>query len=150
MSTDKSETDTLVLSPSLAARMISVSLGESEVTWGLRLTNWRRPERRSPVKSSENEFGRPVYDFADVQAFIDHTLAQRAAVTSAGTEQGKAKATATATADVKGNLSFVRVFWSAGTAQGTFSLSLDAAQELSNKLTNAVTHGAEVAKERFL
>lgn len=148
MFADKSEIDTLVLSPSLAARMISVSLGESEVTWGLRMTNWRRPERRSPIKWSENEFGRPTYDFADVQAFIDRTLGQRAAVTHAGTEQGKAKVTATA--DVEGNLPFVKVFWNAGTAQGTFSLSLDAAQALSDKLAHAATQGAAIAEERFL
>lgn len=148
MPTNKSEAHNLPLAPSLAARMIAASLGESEVTWGLRLTNWRRPERRSPVKCSENEFGRPVYDFADVQAFIDHTLAQRAAVTHAGTELGKAKATATA--DVEGNKPFVKVFWNAGTAQGTFSLSLDEAQALSNKLASAVTRGKAIAEERFL
>ncbi len=136
------------LSPGLAARMIAASLGEPEGTWGLRLTNWRRPERRSAVNWRENDAGRPVYDFADVQAYIDQTLAQRAAVTQPDTGTGKAKATATA--DIENNVPFVRVFWNAGTAQGGFSLSTGAAKDLAQKLNLAAARAVQIKGERLI
>lgn len=123
------------ISPNLAAQMCANALGESETVWALRLTNWRRPERRSPIKWRNNEVGRPVYDFDEVQAFIDTSLTQRMTATPAGAELGQAKASASA--DVEGNVPFVRVLWNAATAQGAFSLSPKAARDLAAKLIQA-------------
>lgn len=123
------------ISPNLAAQMCANALGESETVWALRLTNWRRPERRSPIKWRDNEVGRPVYDFDEVQAFIDTSLTQRMTATPPGAELGQAKASASA--DVEGNVPFVRVLWNAGTAQGAFSLSPKAARDLAAKLIQA-------------
>ena len=148
MTKPKSKIETTLLSPGLAARMIAASLGEPEGTWGLRLTNWRRPERQSLINWHENDAGRPVYSFDDVQAYIDQTLAQRSAVIQPDAGTGKAKATATA--DVENGTPFVRVFWNAGTAQGGFGLSTQAAKSLAQKLNQAATQAGELKKERFL
>ena len=142
------ENEPTQLSPSLAARMVAASLGEPEGTWALRLTNWRRPERRSLINWHETDAGRPVYNFDDVQAYIDQTLAQRSAVTQPDSGAGKAKATATA--DVEDGTPFVRVFWNAGTAQGGFSLSTQAAMALVQKLNQAAAQADEIKKKRFL
>ena len=146
--TKTTENETVPLSPGLAARMIAASLGEPEGTWVLRLTNWRRPGRHSQIKWHENEAGKPTYGFTDVRAFIDENLSQRAATTKPDSGAGKAKATATA--DVENNVPFVRVFWNAGTAQGGFSLSTKAAQDLAQKLNQAVAQTDNIKLERLL
>ncbi len=148
MNKKHTKNETVGLAPGLAAQMIADSLGEPEGTWALRLTNWRRPERRSLINWHETDAGRPVYNFDDVQAYIDQTLAQRSAVTQPGNGAGKAKATATA--DVEDGTPFVRVFWNAGTAQGGFSLSTQAAMALVQKLNQAASRAGEIKKERFL
>jgi hypothetical protein len=137
---------TLPLAPVLAARMLSNALEGSEAEWAMKLANGRRSTRQSPIPWSETEAGNPVYEFSDVQAFIDRTLAQRAAVASAF--PGSLKTKASAMADVEGERPFVRVMWHAGTAQGTFSLSIPVAKALAAKLLEAAT--AASAKDREL
>lgn len=123
---------TAAVFPYLAAQTLSIALGESELVWTIRLTNWRRPTRQSPIHWWANDAGRPVYAVDAVQAYIDGRLAHRLTVTPPDSGPGKARATATA--DIENNHAFVRVFWNAGTAQGAFSLSPKAAADLAEKL----------------
>ncbi len=124
------------VTPALAARALAAALGEPESVWTVRLANWRRPGRTGPIPWHTSPAGAPVFDFADLQVFIDQTLAQRAATTPpvpGAVETVKA----TAVADVQDGTSHVRVFWNAGTAQGGFGLSIAAARHLAQKLTEA-------------
>jgi len=130
-----------MIAPTHVAQMLESSLSESAADWILRLTNWRRPNRHSPFPWHPNKVGRPVYRVDDVLRFIDQTLARRATLTPPDTGPGQAKATATP--DVKGGRAFVQVIWSAGAAQGSFSLHAKAAREFATKLLQAAIRSEE-------
>jgi hypothetical protein len=129
------------ITPAFAARALAAALGEPESTWGIRLANWRRPGRTSPIPWHTSETDAPVFELSDVQAFIDRTLSQRAA-TTAPTPGAVETVKATAVADVEDGQSHVRVFWNAGTAQGGFGLSAAAARQLAHKLVEAANKAA--------
>lgn len=137
-----------LLAPSLAGKMLSTALGESEVVWAMRLTNWRRPERRGPIEWQETSAGRPVYEANEIQDFIERSLLRREATSPPSPDRGKSKATATA--DIESNKPFVRVFWNAGTAQGSFSLSVEAARAFARKLESAAANVGTIEQDRYL
>ena len=134
--------------PSLAAGMLSAGLGESEGVWTMRLANWRRPGRTSPLPWHETPAGKPGYDFADVQAYIDRIQAERAATTPPRADRDTLKVTAVP--DVEADAPFVRVMWNAGTAQGAFNVSPAAAKQLAAKLIQAVARTEQIKAERVL
>lgn len=136
------------LSTNLTARMITAELGESEAVWLRRLHNWRRPTRSSPIPWQETDAGRPVYLFDDVRSFIDEQLKTRAATAPAGT--GAAATKATAAPDADGSGVFVRVLWNAGSAQGAFSVTADAARALAGRLLQAASRADKAAQDRML
>jgi hypothetical protein len=138
----------LPLSTNLTARMITAELGEREAVWLRRLHNWRRPERSSPIPWQETEAGRPVYYFDDVRNFIDEQLKTRAATAPAG--PGAAATKVTAAPDADGSSVFVRVLWNAGSAQGAFSVTAEAARALAGRLLHAASRADKAAQERML
>ena len=141
----KIQADPLGISSGVAASMLSTALGDSELVWLKRLANWRRPGRRHPIGWIERESGHPTYDFEEVRQFIEGELAQKPATARSVTEPEHA--TATAVADGAGQIFFVRVAWSAGRAQGTFTLSPDAALGLAKTLGKAAQQTAAIKKE---
>lgn len=148
MENKKIEADTVGISSNMAAMMLSGALGESELIWLKRLANWRRPGRKHPIGWIEREAGHPSYDLEEVQRYIDTELAQRPAAGHRSAEPLGTKATALA--DVDGRVVFVRVAWGAGSAQGSFSLSTDAALDLAKKLTDAAQKAQAIKTERVL
>lgn len=138
--------DSFAAAPNLVATMLAAKLGESEVTWTIRLANWRRPGRASSIPWHETEAGKPVYDFADVQAYIDHTLTTRAATTPPAPGENLTKVAAVA--DVANQTPFVRVLWNAGTAQGALNISPTVARELATKLLRAAGQADQLGSGR--
>lgn len=147
MSNNKKHPNHVGITSGLAARMLSASLGESEVIWLKRLANWRRPGRKQPIGWIEREQGHPVYVADEVQTYIDNELAQRP-LTSVPQSTSN-DATASATADASGSECFVRVVWNAGNAQGTFCMSPESAAQLAMKLGTAAQRALAIRNERL-
>ena len=145
--TQKMENDSLPIAPSLAARMLSSSLGESEGIWVTRLANWRRPGRTGPIAWNESEAGKPGYDFQAVRTFIDSKLAMRAALAPPRTDDA---VRVSAVADVECDKPFVRILWNAGPAQGGINVSTATAKELVQKLVRAIATAEQPAGGRVL
>lgn len=140
------QADDVGIASSLAARMLSDELGSSELIWLQRLANWRKPGRKHPIPWIEREAGHPQYRFADITAFIEQELAKRPPTVAAVTIEDRAKSAAVV--DVEQGVAFVRVLWNARTASGTFSLTVDAAEALTNSLKVATVKARTALEEQ--
>jgi hypothetical protein len=132
---ENTEADDDGISSAFAARLLSGRLGDAEFIWMRRLANWRKPDRKQPIPWIERSAGHPRYQFADVIAFAEAELAKRPPTIAAATESDRAKSAAVP--DVEDGRSFVRVLWNAGTAQGAYSLTIEAAETFAKSVAMA-------------
>lgn len=138
----------LAVTPSIAARTLSAGLGESEAVWTTRLANWRRPGRKGPIQQQENPTGKPSYTFAEIHAYIERTLTERAASTPPHADRDTLRVTAVP--ELGAEVPFVRVIWNSGAAQGGINIRPATAKHLATELRQAAARAEQIQGERLL